>query len=421
MLFLFMSQPDFACNPHALWDYIKKNTNHDTAWIVKKKKHYEELISRGITCAVYDTSDAEELLKKADYIIQNSYTFTAVHKAERQVLVNLWHGSGIKAHDFYNHDMELSHVKKIKKYFEQVDLMCVHSLDDRFKLSAMLNCDLRKIYVTGQARLDNVSTLCSTNKLKKLYGNKICQFDKLIYFAPSFRANMTSHAGKLLSDNIFRLDDYDNNRLYKFLSDNNAAIIYKLHPIEQTAFNGRIFEINDRCFELTDEMLFNADIRYDELLSNFDVMVSDYSSVAYDFLLLNRSIVYLIPDYDEYKNSKGFVFNNIDLFMPGRKAYNFNDFIESLAEAFEYPDKYADKREQVIKYRFDYTDGNSAKRCYEKIINFKKANNKTFPFTSEQNKEMPSVAEHLSKYIKGNILLIDSAKPIEDKKILLVE
>lgn len=35
MLFVFMSQPDFACNPHALWEYVKDNTNHETAWLVK--------------------------------------------------------------------------------------------------------------------------------------------------------------------------------------------------------------------------------------------------------------------------------------------------------------------------------------------------------------------------------------------------
>ena len=56
MLFVFMSQPDFACNPHALWEYVKDNTNHETAWLVKRDKKYYELLRRGIRCAVYDLS-----------------------------------------------------------------------------------------------------------------------------------------------------------------------------------------------------------------------------------------------------------------------------------------------------------------------------------------------------------------------------
>ena len=48
MLFVFMSQPDFACNPHALWEYVKDNTNHETAWLVKRDKKYYELLRRGV-------------------------------------------------------------------------------------------------------------------------------------------------------------------------------------------------------------------------------------------------------------------------------------------------------------------------------------------------------------------------------------
>ena len=117
--------------------------------------------------------------------------------------------------------------------------MCVHSLDDRFKLAAMLNFDLRKIYVTGQPRLDCVKKSAGKGILKKVLGEKISRYEHLIFFAPSYRSNMSCHAGKIFSDNIFRLDDFDNQALDEFLTRNHAALVYKLHPIEQTAFLGR--------------------------------------------------------------------------------------------------------------------------------------------------------------------------------------
>ena len=58
MLMVFMSQPDFACNCHALWKYVKQHTDFETAWIIKKPAYYEILKERGIRCAVYDTVEA---------------------------------------------------------------------------------------------------------------------------------------------------------------------------------------------------------------------------------------------------------------------------------------------------------------------------------------------------------------------------
>lgn len=419
MLIVFMSQPDFACNPHALWKYIVDNTDFETAWIVKKLNSYEVLNRRGIKCAIYDTLEANEIISKANIIVANSYTYLNIPKREDQLLVNLWHGSGVKAHDYYDHNLNPRHVIKLKNYFNQVDLMCVHSLDDRFKLSAMLHFDLRKMYVTGQPRLDCISTSDGRKKLTDIFGEKINEYEKFVFFAPSYRSNMSCHAGKIYSDNIFRLDDYDGDMLNEFLVKNNAALIYKLHPIEQTAFAGRVFSMSDRCFELTDAILFEQDIRYDEILNAFDVMVSDYSSIAYDFLLLNRPIVYLIPDFDEYKNAKGFVFNNIDTYMPGEKVYTFATLLTALTNSFNEPNEYMSARENVILNRFDYTDAKSTERCFNQIMSFTKIDDNYVAYESDPETIMPSVAEHICGCIEdGKVFIIDSRKEYCDREEL---
>lgn len=417
MLIVFMSQPDFACNCHALWKYIKQNTDYETAWIIKKIEYYQILQERGIKCAVYDTVEANEIISGADIIIANSYTFLNINKREDQLLVNLWHGSGVKAHDYYDHNLNPRHMIKLKNYFDKVDLMCVHSLDDRFKLAAMLNFDLRKVYVTGQARLDCVVKSDGKGILRKIFGEKILQYDHLIFFAPSYRSNMSCHAGKIFSDNIFRLDDFDNDVLDEFLKKHNAAIIYKLHPIEQTAFAGRNFDMSEHCYEMTDSILFEQDVRYDEILNSFDVMVSDYSSIVYDYLLLNRPIVYLLPDFEEYKNSKGFVFNNISLYMPGEKAYDFENLLKALADAFDNPDKYADLRNNVIMNRFDYTDDRSAERCFKQIMGFTKLRDEYIPYQSDIRTVMPTVAEQIERYVDNDkYFIIDSRKTYENRE-----
>lgn len=414
MLFVFMSQPDYACNPYFLYEYIRDHTEHETAWIIKKDERYFALKERGIRCALYNTLGANELADKADYIIMNSYTFPDVPKREGQIVANVWHGSGIKAHDYYNHSMSPVQALKLSEYLGRTDLLCVHSLDDRFKLSAQLHYDMRRCYVTGQPRLDCVEKSNGKEKIKKVYQDKLSGFDKLIFFAPSFRANASSHSGTIFSDNIFRLEDYDDGRLHEVLAKYNAALIYKLHPIEQTAFKGRKFDLNDRCFELTDEMLFDADLRYDEILNAFDAMISDYSSIVYDFLLLDRPIIYLIPDYEEYTSERGFVFRNIDDFMPGEKAFSFTDLLRSIENSFLHPEQFEKERQAVLRYRFDYRDDQSARRCYETIMQFEPPEVYVEPVAEKKIHLLPSSAQHIAKLLP-DVNVIDSSRDIPEE------
>lgn len=422
MKILFMSQPDFACNPYALWKYIEENTNHETAWLVYKEEKYEELKKRGIKCGLYDTYAGNKLVEESDCIVANSYTFKNISKHEGQIFVNLWHGSGVKAHDYFDRNANVTYLEGIKKYFDKVDIMCVHSLDDRFRLSAMLNFDLRKSFVTGQPRLDCVVNSDGKQKLKKLFGSRIDNYDYLIFFAPSFRANMSGHSGTMLSSNIFRLNDYDDTDFNDFLKKNNAALIYKLHPIEQNAFKGRIFDLNDRCIELNDNILFEKEIQYDEILNAFNLMITDYSSIAFDYLLLDRPIVYLLPDYEEYKKSKGFVFNNIDYYMPGDKAFDYQDLITSIDKAIKKPDEYKTARQNVILQRFDYTDGQASKRCYETIMSFKPLEAKEGKSNSKIYSDYPTAADSLKIYLKDDkYALIDGSKPISETEIEIIK
>lgn len=412
MLFVFMSQPDYACNPYALCEYIKNHTEHETAWLIKRDEKYYELQERGVRCAAYNTLEGNALLDEADYVVMNSYTFQNVQKREGQIFVNLWHGSGVKAHDFYSHDMPEKRARWLDTFFEHTDIMCVHSLDDRFRLSAMLHFDLRRCYVTGQPRLDCVRSAPGHEKLEELFGSRINGYQRYIFFAPSFRANGTTHSGKIFSDNVFRLNDFDKGHFRSFLKANNAALIYKLHPIEQTAFSGRDFCMNEDCFELTDGQLFSHNIRYDELLNAFDVMVSDYSSIAFDFLMLDRPIVYLIPDYEEYISERGFVFNHVESYMPGKKVFDFCGLLSALEEAFAFPEKYQSERAFVLANRFDFTDGRSAERCYQTIINYKKPiepeNIEPPPF------DLPSSAKLLKKWLPEEYRVIDATEEIPE-------
>ena len=62
-----------------------------------------------------------------------------------------------------------------------------------------------------------------------------------------------------------------------------------------------------------------------ELIGISDGLLSDYSSVAVDYLLLDRPLGYVLADYNIYKEKRGFVFEDPLEYMPGEKIYNVCD------------------------------------------------------------------------------------------------
>ena len=161
-------------------------------------------------------------------------------------------------------------------------------------------------------------------------------------------------------------------------------------------------------------MLFDADVRYTEILNAFDVMISDYSSIVFDYLLLDRPVIYLIPDYEEYRSQRGFVFRNIDSYMPGDKAFDFRQMLDALQRVFDGADGYQEARGFVLSQRFDYRDNQSSKRCLEAILNYQKEEEEMDGFHEDERTRMPSAAEHLMSFLPEGSCVVDSTKRYSD-------
>jgi glycosyltransferase involved in cell wall biosynthesis len=135
----------------------------------------------------------------------------------------------------------------------------------------------------------------------------------------------------------------------------------------------------------------------------------------FDFLLLDRPLVYLLPDLAEFNRTKGFAFSDksVGMFMPGDKVDNFAAFLNALAEAFEKPEKYREDRAFVLRYRFDFTDGESAERVYKAIMDYRPL--PALPVAQEK-RLLPSAASHIIEARRPHLpkghLLIDATDTI---------
>ena len=89
-------------------------------------------------------------------------------------------------------------------------------------------------------------------------------------------------------------------------------------------------------------------------------LVTDYSTVAYDYLLTNHPIAFVIDDYDDY--TIGYAFDNMLDYMPGEKIKNLSDFDVFLNHISEGSDPFKKDRIKISKWANEYQDGNNAER-----------------------------------------------------------
>ena len=111
----------------------------------------------------------------------------------------------------------------------------------------------------------------------------------------------------------------------------------------------------------------DQDIQINQLLGLADGLISDYSSAAVDYLLLDRPMGFTLEDVEEYGESRGFVFDNIRDWLPGAELVSFSDFCQFVREIGQGVDFTREKRQKLKKVMHDYSDDQSCRRITEAL------------------------------------------------------
>ena len=180
--------------------------------------------------------------------------------------------------------------------------------------------------------------------------------DKLIIWMPTFRNRKggcfkeTQH----LTQFPLMRNDEDWFELDRTCREKGIKIIVKLHqkqkeyPICWDKFSN-IKELSVSDMESKGTMLY-------PLLTVTDALISDYSSVAVDYMIVNKPIAYCLDDYVLYKNARGFVVDDPRDYMIGHHLYKLDDLLGFVSDIAENKDVYAQKRTDIfdtLVYRSD--------------------------------------------------------------------
>ena len=236
-------------------------------------------------------------LLSSKYLINNTTFASYVRKREGQIYINTWHGTPMKTlGDDVVGGIGLG--GNVARNILQTDYLV---LPNRFTVDRILGSfNLGSIYngaiiESGHPRIDlSFTTEAEKKRLRKKLG--IPDGRKVVLYAPTYRgaADNTKDEGEQIAG------------LLAALSDNYGSaycVLYKGHYFQ----NLRLMKAG--CVSIGDQQDTN------ELLGIVDVLITDYSSIAFDFLPLEKPIIYFAYDLELYTRERGLYFDLSD--MPG--------------------------------------------------------------------------------------------------------
>ena len=142
-------------------------------------------------------------------------------------------------------------------------------------------------------------------------------------------------------------------------------VIIKLHPFQNK--ESICLPKSSNIVLLTNDDIYDAGFQINQLLGHADALISDYSSVAVDYLQLDRPIGFTLDDVEEYEKNRGFVFDSIRDWLPGVELFSIDDFILFIDNVVNGKDTSREKRKKIFKKMHEFQDDCSSARVLKAL------------------------------------------------------
>lgn len=341
---VFYSNLGFRDNVEALYDYTINNVDLEEYKVIVASNDYKTL--KHINGVKYVNCYVGVL-----YFLTSKYFFYSFGKypivpSKKQIVINLWHGMPLKKIG----NMESGKERNKYDYFSFV--ISTSSFFDSIMMKSF-NCDNNRILRVGQPRTDVFFQSSNDNPFHN--------YDKVIIWMPTFR--VTDILGERNSSFDYPLPIiYDEKQYYalnNYLKRNNYCLLIKFHPIQST---NESFVVNtDHIQIINEEYLRSNNIKLYSLLKNTDMLITDYSSVFFDYLLLNKPMIFTEDDVDDYKSQRGFVVDDPKSIQPGYHVSSYDELIIAMESLRKNNDLHKEERASINNYLNEYSTHNNCK------------------------------------------------------------
>ena len=353
-------------NAKYFFEYLNNNSNIRAVWISKNKELIKQLNTQGYEAYYEHTLRAIEIVSQAKVAVithrgnRKSADLPFYAMSEKTKIVQLWHGIPLKkiAYDdkiFSHVDDENSLLYQIKtgmksrifpylNYVNNPSLILALSVETEALFTMAFRTNEETVVTTGYPRNDIL--IHSEHRQTGI---------KKIIYMPTFRGDINSKT------DLFIPYGFDVKKFDTFLNYRNIELHIKLHPFSKVST-----ELLEAIKQSDKINLIKVDDIYG-VLNQYDMLITDYSSIYFDYLLLDRPIVFAPFDKTKYLKNDRELYFEYDEVTPGPKASNWLEVIKYIENYLDNSSLFKKDR-LAMKNRFHlYQDNKSSKRTYEAI------------------------------------------------------
>lgn len=340
---VFTSKPDYADNSRALSDFlVSQNCGYRIYWKVDnasafQKKYPDEGVSFIDDVGLRKFFNLFVYSRASFVFITHSLPFSSGLKRPGQHIINLWHGCSYK--DRVNKENYVGN-PDINKYLVAGPLFVKTK-------SYFFCCPKENILALGYPRYDWL--LEKTAAAKKMYEDLRGECAKLVVWMPTFRNTKRGTFHKLtehLTQFPLIHQESDWETIDEICQTYRVKLIIKLHvnqkdyPMDWGLLKN-IRKIDESHFERYSTVMYS-------FLAVTDGLISDYSSVAVDYMIVDKPIAFILDDFDLYKDARGFVVDEPRDYMPGHHVYEIGDFERFISDVAKGDDVNKPQRDRLF-------------------------------------------------------------------------
>ena len=344
----------YSDNSKYLFEYVTaEHPEIRCVWVTHRDEIVEIVRNAGYEAYIIDSKEAKRILNQASvFIVTEGYKDVGGYKHARTKLIQLWHGVAPKKMQWS------TDIPKWKKFIVNILYdnhkksfwMC--SSERNIKtMHELLNIDVNKAYATGYPRNDQF--VHPRNK-----SQVICDLErshpgmrKIIYM-PTHR-NFGSEGTAFSAHELIEVD--------QLLKEKDIVMLFKPHIHEIKNYEKLNLRLSNIVMGST--ATYNDVYSY---ISDFDLLISDYSSIIYDFQCTKKPIVLFPYDMDKFGKSDAGLFDYYTSLPCGPFCNNWIEVIAQV-ELLLKSDPYYEQRERCRREFHPFDDGKNCERVYNAI------------------------------------------------------
>ena len=363
VIFIAFHGRGYSDNPRAIYEAMRQDPRFEGyrfIWFIKKHKQ-KQITIPGAEVKEYFSFSYFYYMSKAKYWIINCKMPDYIAKKEEQVYLQTWHGTPLKrlAHDieaaedmtFYRSAVSFAQMTQsydidVARYNYMIspNRFCTEVFQSAFRIQR------ERLIETGYPRNDFI---CNTTKeemerMKEKY--QLPKDKKVVLYAPTWRDNSYVASGYTFE---LKADFHK----WKEILGEEYIVVFKPHYLiintyeKDSSLQGFLYSIPAE-----------ADIR--ELYVISDMLITDYSSVFFDYAILKRPIYFYMYDIEEYANDLRGFYLDIHKDLPGDIYTNEDELLAAVKQ-----DAYDETAYQAFYERFcSCEDGKAAKRVIDIVF-----------------------------------------------------